>query len=158
MFIKIFGAEVNYRIERRIFEELELNIKEAEKEPDEPRRQIIEAVGFFDNHLAIVMKPSGVLLKKEKLTVKRVQMMFECVRQLHSYGLIHRDLSPAHFYLIKEFNGDEFVFVIDIGCGIFIDEKQRKRVFDDPKLPKIDTNQYAGSVQYAANDILEFTE
>lgn len=60
-----------------------------------------------DAHNAIVYNPKGSRL--EKLTKCRVKQMFECVGKLHEIGVIHRDISPNHFFVINRNEIDEQV-------------------------------------------------
>ena len=145
---KIFKDEKSYEIEKKIFKEYTQRGIES--------KHIVKPVLCNDTKLAIVLEPLGRPLRLEKLTKDRIKQMFKCVEELHKNGLIHRDLSPTHFYIRTETNLEEIVFVIDLGCAIFMDEEIRQKALDQSDI-KEDSNEkkYAGSVQFAANDILD---
>lgn len=50
---------------------------------------------------------------------KRINIIYFAFTKIGRNGLIHRDLSPSHFFINDI---DEKVFVIDLGCCIIIDE------------------------------------
>ena len=72
-------------------------------------------------------------------------------------GVIHRDLAPSHFYLAaNEEYGVEYVFVIDLGCAIFLDESQQiAKLNNASNIGEINTNYFEGSLQYAVKEILK---
>lgn len=107
-----------------------------------------------DKHSAIVFEPIGRPLKNEKLTTTRIRQMFQCVKELHSKGVIHRDLSPSHFYIANDKNGQEYVFVIDLGSAILMDEDNLNKELNSSNMEEQNADSYEGSIQYAAKDIL----
>ena len=108
-----------------------------------------------DKHKAIVLTPLGRSLRDERnLTQRHVSEMFMCVRELHNFGFIHRDLSPSHFYITNEIGDPGHVFLIDLGSAIIMPFEQ----LNDSDLETSKKSSYAGSLQYAANEILDKIE
>lgn len=146
--MKIFKDKISYKREKKIFDEYITRRIES--------KHIVKPVLFQENRLAIVLEPLGRPVRSEKLTNERIKQMFTCVQELHKNGVIHRDLSPAHFYIHTEKNLEEFVFVIDLGSAIFMEEENRKKALHESDIKADpDAKNYAGSVQFAADDILD---
>lgn len=116
-------------------------------------KHIIKPIQYLDDRLAIVLEPFGRQLSKENLTSRRVEQMFDCVQEIHQNGIIHRDLSPAHFY-ISGTGDDERVFVIDVG-SCFILEKEKQSQCNQSDFEGRDVINYVGSTQFAANEIVD---
>lgn len=85
--------------------------------------------------------------------------MFACVQEFHQNGIIHRDLSPAHFF-ISTMDEEECVFVIDVGSCLIFDKERlgeggRLNTSDFEERDALVTFNYVGSIQFAANEIVE---
>ena len=145
--LKVFKDKSTYETEKRILEKFKKQKTES--------KHIIKAIEFIDEKMAIVLSPLGRQLKREKLTKNRVKSIFSCVRDLQKNGIIHRDIRPSHFYISRENSAQEYVFLIDLGSAYFMDEDQKKRQLNNSDLIPDDIITYAGSIQFAANEILD---
>lgn len=138
-----------YEKEKEIFKKFKINSNMI---------RIITPIMWNDDHKTIAFKPYGHSLIKKKLTRNHILQMFECVKQLHDNHLVHRDLSPSHFYMEGEENEPEDknknVFVIDLGSSIFIEEDERGNL-SKSKISQLDITNYEGSIQFAAKAILD---
>lgn len=108
--VKVFQDKTVYQREKTINSELIKRFKELKNsgnkaaDKDKTSDMFIYQVQFNDDHKTIVYKPAGVRLLK--LTKHKIDQLLKAVKSLHKLEIIHRDLSPNHFYQVafKLFN------------------------------------------------------
>jgi serine/threonine protein kinase len=103
-------------------------------------KRFMQLVRSDDSQKALVYTPVGKELKKGMLRREHVLEMLDCVEELHSHNIIHRDLSPKHFL---QRNDTGSIFLIDFGSALFTSKQTLAPV------------RYKGSLQFAAREILD---
>lgn len=63
----------------------------------------LKQIACNDNNQSIVYHPVGIKIEPMKLTKDIISQIFIAVGHLHRLGIIHRDLSPNHFYQVTYF-------------------------------------------------------
>lgn len=108
--VKVFQDESYYERDKELNNELTKRFEELKKsesidgqlESNKTSDMFIYQVACIDSHNAIVYQPVGV--KLGLLIPRKIEQIFKAVRSLHRLGIIHRDLSPNHFYQVyKQF-------------------------------------------------------
>lgn len=90
--IKVFHDEIYY--------ERELAINKSISERFNGRIPVVftKQVGFIKNKKSIIYEPVGQRI--QRLDKSRILEIFDAIKELHNRGIIHRDLSPNHFYQV----------------------------------------------------------
>lgn len=99
---------------------------------------------------AIVYTPVGEEIEEDEISREDALNMIDCLQQLHSIGVLHRNLVPGHFLrcpLTKK------LFLIGFGSIFFIDESSRKELCTIRHDNKCDEHQ--GTINFAPIDVLE---
>lgn len=107
--VKVFQDESIYEHEKELNNELIKRFEELKKSESinselemKTSDMFIYQVACIDSHNAIVYEPVGE--KLGQLTPQKIDQIFKAVRSLHRLEIIHRDLSPNHFYQVyKQF-------------------------------------------------------
>ena len=104
--VKVFQDKSFYEREKELNNELTKRFEELKKsesidsqlEMMKTSDMFIYQVACIDSHNAIVYEPVGD--KLSQLTPVKIDQIFKAVRSLHRLEIIHRDLSPNHFYQV----------------------------------------------------------
>ena len=58
-------------------------------------------IDYSVNYNAVVYSPVGRRIEKMRLLPHHISQIFDAVGELHRHGIIHRDLSPNHFFEVN---------------------------------------------------------
>jgi serine/threonine protein kinase len=132
--IIVFKENNHYKSEQEFFEKTLKNSTAGYE-------RILKLVLSNDDKMALVFTPVGKELKKGLLRTEHVIEMLKCVEELNACNIIHRDLSPKHFF--QRIDQDS-LFLIDFSSALVFEKK-----------PTNEYKCYKGSLQFAAQEILE---
>jgi len=103
----------------------------------------------LDHYLADRMKEKKYLTDQE---IKGLwQQMLQAVQSVHTFGIIHLDLKPANFILVKD-----YIKLIDFGLSMSTPESS-ETALSTPKPPttlKMLRNTTCGTLVYAAPEVI----
>lgn len=129
---------------------------------DSLSKKFNQRVAANTNNFTIIYTPRGYQLQRP-FTRQQIELVFDCMRELIKYGIIHRDITPNHLLSIKSSSGEiEQIFLIDFGSATFVEmdsefnNSSLAESSDDDEGHTIQVaDTYRGSIRFAATKILK---
>jgi serine/threonine protein kinase len=120
---------------------------------DKMSDKFIQRLATDAEKLTIIYTPRGKRLHRP-ITRQQFDKMFDCIRELHKNGIIHRDISTGHFLSTKSSLDDtEKIFLIDFGSASSNEKEKETNSFGKVFYREYRVR-YLGTVLYASNEIL----
>lgn len=118
--------------------------------------RFLQRVAADENQNIIIYSPFCTKLDY-LLTKSDVVQMLECLAELVRLGIVHRDLSPAHFMRAKNADGtDGRIVLIDFGAAVFVEPQDAPLNISTLQEENWHKKTYRGSLEFAADEILQF--